>query len=299
MIALIIIGLLIIIFSFTILTVAGRHYVKNGDSYEQKRGAFMKKLRWMISVPVAVIMAVVLLVSGIRIIDSTEVGVVRTWGQINREIDAGFNLINPVSESVQKYDLRVHVRQASFASYTKDAQPLTAAVEYQYALDPVHVMDVVVPEKAKVVFAKYSAMTLLENRSTLSNEVAEEVKTLEELYHVNFTSVIVQDIDFSDAFEASVEAKMTAEQDALRAEQEKKTAVVKAEQEKEVAAIEAEAAIAQAQGEAEAMRITREALQNMPEAYIQQMWIEKWNGELPTVSGSDMGTIMNIDGLME
>ncbi len=47
------------------------------------------------------------------------------------------------------------------------------------------------------------------------------------------------------------------------------------------------------------MRITREALQNMPEAYIQQMWIEKWNGELPTVSGSDMGTIMNIDGLME
>lgn len=107
----VIIGLLIIIFSFTILTVAGRHYVKNGDSYEQKRGAFMKKLRWMISVPVAVIMAVVLLVSGIRIIDSTEVGVVRTWGQINREIDAGFNLINPVSESVQKYDLRVHVRQ--------------------------------------------------------------------------------------------------------------------------------------------------------------------------------------------
>lgn len=315
MIALIIIGLLIIIFSFTILTVAGRHYVKNGDSYEQKRGAFMKKLSWMISVPVAVIMAVVLLVSGIRIIDSTEVGVVRTWGQINREIDAGFNLINPVSESVQKYDLRVHVRQASFASYTKDAQPLTAAVEYQYALDPAHVMDVareygsyeiletkldnVVQEKAKVVFAKYSAMTLLENRSTLSNEVAEEVKTLEELYHVNFTSVIVQDIDFSDAFEASVEAKMTAEQDALRAEQEKKTAVVKAEQEKEVAAIEAEAAIAQAQGEAEAMRITREALQNMPEAYIQQMWIEKWNGELPTVSGSDMGTIMNIDGLME
>ena len=50
-------------------------------------------------------------------------------------------------------------------------------------------------------------------------------------------------LDFSDAFEASVEAKMTAEQDALRAEQEKKTAVVKAEQAKEVAAIEAEAAI--------------------------------------------------------
>ena len=60
----------------------------------------------------------------------------------------------------------------------------------------------VVQERAKIVFAKYSAMTLLENRATLSIEVADEVKTLEELYHVNFTSVIVQDIDFSDAFDA-------------------------------------------------------------------------------------------------
>ena len=146
---------------------------------------------------------------------------------------------------------------------------------------------------------KYSAMTLLENRATLSTEVSEEVETIEELYHVNFTSVIVQDIDFSDAFEASVEAKMTAEQDALRAEQEKKTAVVKAEQEAEVAAIEAEAAIARAEGEAEAMRITREALQNMPDAYIQQMWIEKWNGELPVVQAGDSASVIVNPGLKD
>lgn len=87
---------------------------------------------------------------------------------------------------------------------------------------------------------------------------------------------------------------MTAEQNALRAEQEKKTAVVKAEQQKEVAVINADAAIEQARGEAEAMRITREALQNMPEAYIQQMWIEKWDGKLPSVqSGSQSAVVVN------
>src|SRR5699024_1938553 len=90
-------------------------------------------------------------------------------------------------------------------------------------------LDNVVQERAKIVFDKYSAMTLLENRATLSTEVSEEVESIEELYHVIFTSVIVQDIDFSDAFDAAVEAKMSAEQDALRAEQEKKTAVVKAD----------------------------------------------------------------------
>ena len=139
-------------------------------------------------------------------------------------------------------------------------------------------------------------MTLLENRSNLSTEVAAEVEELEELYHITFSSVIVQDIDFSDAFEQSVEQKMIAEQEALRAEQEKQTAIIQAERDAEVAEIEAQAAIAQAEGEAEAMRITREALQNMPEAYIQQMWIEKWDGKLPTVqAGEGTGVIVNPD----
>ena len=74
---------------------------------------------------------------------------------------------------------------------------------------------------------------------------------------------------------------------------------MKAEQEAEVAAIEAEAAIARAQGEAEAMRITREALQNMPDAYIQQMWIEKWNGELPAVQAGDSASVIVNPGLKD
>lgn len=285
------------------------------DEYEKEKVQTFKHLRILIPGVLVGIMLIVSIIGGIKIIDSTEVGVVRTFGEINRQIASGLNFVNPISDSVTTYDLRVHVRQDAFASYTKDAQPLTASVEYQYALDPTYVMDVareygsyeiletklsnVVQEKAKIVFAKYSAMTLLENRSTLSTEVADEVKTLENLYHVIFTSVIVQDIDFSDAFEASVEAKMTAEQDALRAEQEKKTAVIQAEQAKEVAAIEAEAAIARAQGEAEAMRITREALQNMPDAYIQQMWIEKWNGELPTVQAGDSASVIVNPGMKD
>ena len=315
MIVFVILSLLILVGSFVILTISGNQYSKREDSYNKKMGAFMKRLRWIIAVPVVFIMVLVMLISGIRVIDSTEVGVVRTWGQINREIDAGLNIINPISESVENYDLRVHVRTAEFASYTKDAQPVSAAIEYQYKLRPGEVMDVakeygtyeiletkiagVVEEKVKSVFAEYSAMPLLERRSTLSTEVLESLKTLQDLYHIDFTAAVVSNIDFSDAFEASVEAKMTAEQDALRAEQEKKSAIVKAEQDKEVAAINAEAAIEQARGEAEAMRITREALQGMPEEYIQQLWIEKWNGELPAVSGANNGMILDVGSMTE
>lgn len=265
------------------------------------------RVKWIATLGALVILIIVLVIGGVRIVDVTEVGVVKTFGEISGTIDSGLNFINPLTQKVTMYDLRVHVRESSFASYTKDAQPLTAAIEYQYALNPAFAEDVareygsyeiletklgnVVEEKAKIVFAYYSAMPLLENRSNLSTEVAEEVKTIEDLFYVTFTSVVVKDIDFSDAFEASVEAKMTAEQAALKAEQDKKTAIIQAEQKKEVAAIAAEAAIAQAKGEAEALEITRQALQNMPDTWIQQLYLEKWDGKLPTFMTSDNADI--------
>lgn len=268
------------------------------------------RVKWIATLGALVILIIVLVIGGVRVVDVTEVGVVKTFGEISGTIDSGLNFINPLTQKVTIYDLRIHVHESSFASYTKDAQPLTAAIEYQYALNPAFAEDVareygsyeiletklgnIVEEKAKIVFAHYSAMPLLENRSNLSTEVAEEVKTIENLFHVTFTSVVVKDIDFSDAFEASVEAKMTAEQAALKAEQDKKTAIIQAEQKKEVAAIAAEAAIAQAKGEAEALEITRQALQNMPDTWIQQLWIEKWDGKLPTTqAGSDAAIIVN------
>lgn len=208
--------------------------------------------------------------------------------------------------------MRVHVREAVFASYTKDAQPLTAAIEYQYEPDASRAMDIVkqygsyeimetklggaVDERAKIVFARYSAMPLLENRSTLSTQVQDEVKELEALFPVHFTQVIVKDIDFSDAFEQAVEAKMQAEQNALRAENEKQEAITRAEQEREVSRVEAEAAVLAAEGEARALEITREALENMPDTWIAQQYLEKWDGKLPQlITGDGSGVMLTPD----
>lgn len=312
MLVILIVLAVLAIATFFILSGAAKSYSKDtNDQYAMRAASKLKRLRIIIPSTIAFVMVIIFVLAGVKIIDSTEIGIVRTFGRIDREITSGLNIVNPICDTVTNYDLRVHVREEAFASYTKDAQPLTASIEYQYQLVPSDVMSVakeygsyeiletklanVVQEKAKIVFAKYSAMTLLENRSTLSAEVAIEVEKLEELYHIEFTSIVVKDVDFSDAFEASVEAKMQAEQDALKAEQEKKTAVIQAEQAKEVAAIQAEAAVAQAQGEAEAMRITREALQNMPDAYIQQMWIERWDGKLPSVQTGDGGAAVVVN----
>lgn len=297
----------------TVFTFAIRAYKKDyGENIDRDALRRLKRFRAIGTIVPLFLVFAGLLIGGVRIVDSTEIGVVKTFGEISDTIDSGLNIINPLVSKVQMYDLRVHVRESSFASYTRDAQPVEATVEYQFELDPAYVKEIareygsqeileskignLVEEKVKVVIARYSGMSLLENRASLSAEIDNAVEPLEEMFHIRFRSTIVKDLDFSDAFEKSVEAKMEAEQNALKAEQEKKKAVIKAEEAREVAAIEAEAAVAKAKGEAEALMITKEALERMPESWVQQMYLEKWNGVLPQIisEGSNLMLTPNL-----
>ena len=307
MIILLVILAIIAIAGF-IVTTALRKGLDPKDDYDGERLKVLGVIRIAIMIGCAAIFAIAMLIGGIKIMDQTEVGIVKTFGKVDHTISGGLNFVNPISDTVEVMDLRVHVREASFASYTKDAQPLTAAIEYQYEPIVAQAMQIVsqygsyeileqklqaaVEERAKIVFARYGAMTLLENRATLSAQVQEEVKELEALFPVNFTQVVVKDIDFSDAFEQAVEAKMQAEQNALRAENEKQEAITRAEQEREVARVEAEAAVLAAEGEARALEITREALENMPDTWIAQQYLEKWDGKLPQLITGDGSGLM-------
>lgn len=308
MIILLVILAIIAIAGFAITT-ALRKGLDPKDEYDKDRLKILGIIRGAVIGGCVVIFAIAMLIGSVKIMDQTEVGIVKTFGKVDHTVSGGLNFVNPISDTVEVMDLRVHVNEASFASYTKDAQPLTAAIEYQYEPIAAQAMQIVsqygsyeiletklqaaVEERAKIVFARYGAMTLLENRATLSAQVQEEVKELEELFPVNFTQVVVKDIDFSDAFEQAVEAKMQAEQNALRAENEKQEAITRAEQEREVARVEAEAAVLAAEGEARALEITREALENMPDTWIAQQYLEKWDGKLPQfITGDGSGLML-------
>ena len=290
------------------VTTALRRSFDPTDRYEKQAQKRVSIVRVAIVGVCLAIFGIATLICGIKILDQTEIGVVKIFGKVDHTISGGLNFVNPFTDTVELMDLRVHVKESSFASYTKDAQPVTASVEYQYELSPGNAMTVATQygsyeiletkltaaaeERAKIVFSRYGAMTLLETRSTLSAQVWEEFKELEKLFPVHFTNVVIKDIDFSDAFEAAVEAKMEAEQNALRAENEKQEAITRAEQAKEVARIQAEAAVEAAKGEAEALAITRDALANMPDAYIQSLYLEKWDGKLPQFITGDGASVM-------
>jgi hypothetical protein len=96
-------------------------------------------------------------------------------------------------------------------------------------------------------------MNIIETRSTISPQVEEVIKTaVTEEYCVDIVAVVLTNIDFSDAFEKTVEDKMIAEQEKLKAEYEKETAIVNAEKELEVAKLAAQAKLESAKADAQA-----------------------------------------------
>ena len=84
------------------------------------------------------------------------------------------------------------------------------------------------------------------------------------------------DFDFSEAFINAIEEKQVAQQKLLKAETEKQTAITNAQAEAEALKIKAEA-------EAKANDIISESL---TQEIINYNKIEKWNGELPQVTGN-------------
>lgn len=274
------------------ITTALRKGLDPKDEYDKDRLKILGIIRGAVIGGCVVIFAIAMLIGSVKIMDQTEVGIVKTFGKVDHTVSGGLNFVNPISDTVEVMDLRVHVNEASFASYTKDAQPLTAAIEYQYEPIAAQAMQIV-SQYGSYEILETKLQAAVEERATLSAQVQEEVKELEELFPVNFTQVVVKDIDFSDAFEQAVEAKMQAEQNALRAENEKQEAITRAEQEREVARVEAEAAVLAAEGEARALEITREALENMPDTWIAQQYLEKWDGKLPQfITGDGSGLML-------
>lgn len=84
--------------------------------------------------------------------------------------------------------------------------------------------------------------------------------------------------DFSDEFDQAIERKLIASQDALTAQ----NALEKVRYEVE---------ITKAKGIAEANRIMQESLTPL---LIQRMYIEKWDGKMPQVSGSGVTPMIQV-----
>lgn len=215
------------------------------------------------------IVCLVLIPGSFHTVEAGQIAVVKHLGEARDVRTAGTYFDFWITEKYEIYDAKVQNMDIRTQAYSKDAQTMTIAMNVQYKIDGTKVIDIanqygtidllanriesIATEKAKATLSSYSAMNIIETRSTISPLVEETIKNaVNEEYCVDIVAVVLTNIDFSDAFEKTVEDKMIAEQEKLKAEYEKETAIVNAEKELEVAKLQAQAKLEKAKADAEA-----------------------------------------------
>ena len=265
-------------------------------------------------------LAVLIIVPGsIHQVNAGEVAVVKIWGDAREVRSAGIYFDGWLSHKYEIYDCKVQQIPISTSAYSSDSQPMDIELYVQYQIQQENAMKIatnyggldmlegriqtVSIERMKAVLSKYKAEELIKARNTISPEVEQSVKdAITTDYFVNITTVVLTNIDFSDAFEKSVEDKMIAEQEKLKAEYENERAKEKAEADLEIAKKEAEAIKAKAEQQAEAQKLLADAeayalnklnetwsslTNEQKEAILKKQFIEQWDGKLPDTMVGD------------
>lgn len=202
-------------------------------------------------------------------VDTGEVAVVKHLGEAKEIKKPGTYYDFWMTNTYVVYDTKVQNVDINTAAYSSDAQTMNVQMTLQYSIQSEHVIDIVAQygsleilqnriqsiavEKTKAILSSYKAMDIIADRASMSPAVESTIKdAIGEGYYVNVATVVLTNIDFSDAFELAVEEKMIAEQAKLKAEYDNQTKVAQAEAEAEakLKAAQAEIDIAQAQAEA-------------------------------------------------
>lgn len=286
-----------------------------------------------VTATVAVLLFLGLGGSPVVIVDAGYVGVLKTFGAVRGDTFApGFHLKIPIIQTVEPIDCRLGNEDADAHAASKDLQVVTTKVSVQFSLDCFLAATMVnnlgdrealkiiirrgIQESVKATTAEYTAEQLIgkrvEVKSGIQLAVANYItatlskKSLGAL--VSVANMSVTDFDFSPEFNLSIEAKVKAEQDALRAENEKKKKITEAEAaaaERRLSAEadaysvrqKADAAAHQIEVEstARAAAIDREgtALAKTP-SIVQLRTAERWNGVLPLYAGSGVLPFLNV-----
>jgi regulator of protease activity HflC (stomatin/prohibitin superfamily) len=144
----------------------------------------------------------------------------------------------------------------------------------------------------RIVANSYTADELIGNRELFELKVRQVLqKQLEPEGFIlsQFTSNLV----YPETFKKAIESKNNAVQAALRAENEVKTAEAQAKIKIAKAQGNAQAMLTQAKAESEANALKQRTLTPL---LLQQMWIEKWDGKLPSTQlGGGTNMLYNIN----
>ena len=230
-------------------------------------------------------------------VDQGERAVVLRWGRIVGLAEPGLHFKLPWVDTVRMITVQNQTKgYQNLEAYSRDQQPadLTVSVTYvvvdprevysQYGDLEVAVTRLIDPRlKAgiKTIFGQYDAVRAIQERAALNNDFDTAVTSAISGGPINIISVQIENIDFSDAYEQSVEQRMLAQVEIQKREQNLRTTEVEAQIARTKAEGEAQAIRLRGEAEAAAIRARADALRANADL-VQLQAVEKWDGKLPT-----------------
>lgn len=268
-----------------------------------------KSKKITIGIVIAVLAGIILL-SAATIVPAGHTGVVITLGEVSKSFDEGFHLKIPFVQNVQIISNKIQVYESPASAVSKDLQTVSSTIAVNYRLIANKSAEMyqnvgtdyetilitpVVQECMKSITAKYTAEQLITERMTVGDEVKTDLDFKLNDYGIYIEKFNIVNFDFSEEFNAAIEAKQVAEQNLLKTQTEQKQQIVIAEAEakKQVIAAnaEAESILAKAQAQADANQLIENSLSNKVLMYDQ---IDKWDGVLPKVTSGDSSLMIDI-----
>jgi len=244
---------------------------------------------------------VILSFFSIYTIGAGERGVLLTFGKPNMDARGeGLHFKLPFAQTIKKFEVKTQKIETDADSASRDLQDVQTRIALNFHLMPEstprlyqevgfayreRVIDPAIQESVKSVTAQFTAEELITRRPEVRRGIQESLEERLARYYVVVDDFNIVNFQFSEEFDKAIEEKVTAEQKKL-----------KAERDLERIKIEKEQTITQAQAEAEALRLQKQEitpdLVKLRQIEVQRTAIEKWNGELPMVTG---GSIPFID----
>lgn len=254
-------------------------------------------------------------------VQAGHVGVVERFGKVREStLQPGFHLTS-YFEHVRPVDIRTQRHNYVTEAFSSDIQQvgLTIAVNENISPEAAYKLYTTVGmnylenlleprlmENAKVVISKYTAESLIANREKLSSEVLIKMQGDMAQYGIIVTAISIENIDFTDQYEAAIEAKQVATQEKQKAQTEQERMTMEETQQAERKRIAAQAAAdvqkINAEAEAYAVKIQAEAQaeankkisESLTNELINYNQVNRWDGKLPTVT-SDATPILNLN----
>lgn len=224
-----------------------------------------------------------------------ERGIVLNFGAVqNVVLEEGMHFRIPIMQEVILMDVKIHKVVTDAASASSDLQDVALSVALNYHIMPdkanlvyqtigvefkERMIDPAIQEVMKAVSARYSAEELITKRPAVSAEMQQALTARLLPSNIAVDAFSIVSFNFSKIFTDAIEAKQTAEQNALKAKRDLDRIKVEAEQ-----------TIAAATAEAEALRLQKMNISpdliELRKIEANLKAIEKWNGIMPQVTGA-------------